>query len=218
MRGNNMGYFWELVKKEYIEIRYSWKNLLLAGFIFVFFGYTVTTSDKVINNYDNTCYILTFLLSITIPLQFLTESILSDKRNQTFERYFVSGNIKTIMLAKFFAMSVLGIIPFAIFYTYFLTQDINIINSVFVLINTPLYYWIGLCIATIIMFVFNDEKSISFIGVPCLILILGLIYINHIIAINYNPMVTCIITIACAVISTFIGYRFYKKTKYFLKI
>jgi hypothetical protein len=218
MQGNNMDYFWELVKKEYIEIKYSWKNLLMSGFMFVFFGYIVTVSDKVINNYDNVCYIVTFLLSITIPLQFLTESILSDKRNQTFERYFVSGNIKTIMAAKFFAMSVLGIIPFIIFHIYFLTQGINIINSVFVLVNTPLYYWIGLSIAVIIMFIFNDEKSISFIGVPCLLLVLGLIYINHIIAINHNPVFTCIITIVCAVITTFIGYRFYKKTKYFLKI
>jgi hypothetical protein len=213
-----MDYFLELVKKEYIEIRYSWKNLLLVGFMVVFFGYIVTTSDKVINNYDNTCYIVTFLLSVSIPLQFLTESILSDKRNQTFERYFVSGNIRTIMLAKFSAMSVLGIIPFIIFHTYFLTQSINIINNVFVLVNTPLYYWIGLCIATIIMFIFNDEKSVSFVGVPCLLLVLGLIYINYIIAINHNPLFTCIITIICAVITTFIGYRFYKNTKYFLKI
>jgi hypothetical protein len=42
------------------------------------------------------------MLSISIPLQFLTESILSDKRNQAFERSFVSENIKTIMFANIF--------------------------------------------------------------------------------------------------------------------
>jgi hypothetical protein len=122
------------------------------------------------------------------------------------------------MLAKFSAMSVLGIIPFIIFYTYFLLNGINIIDSLYMLINTPLYFWVVLCISTICMFLFNDEKSISFVGIGSMLLDLGIIYLNHFIAVNYHPVFTCIITIVCAVIATFISYRFYKKTKYFLKI
>jgi hypothetical protein len=63
------------------------------------------------------------MLSISIPLQSLTESILSDKRNQTFEQSFVSGNIKTITFAKFSAISVFDIIPFIIFTPVFLQME-----------------------------------------------------------------------------------------------
>jgi hypothetical protein len=212
-----MDYFWGLVKKEYIEIRYSWKNLLLAGSVFVIFGIIVIDND-IIYNYSNDCYIITFLLSIAVPLQFLMESILSDKRNQTFERYFVPGNLKTIMFAKLSAMSVLGIIPFFVFYTYFSINGINIISTVFMLINTPLYYWIGLCISTVIIFIFNDEKSISFAVMPCFLLLWGFIKMNNFIATNYRPVFTCIITIASAIVATIIAYKVYKNTKYFLKI
>jgi len=46
MQGNSMEYFWELVKKEYIEIRYSWKQLLWYGLLFVAFFYFATEIEK----------------------------------------------------------------------------------------------------------------------------------------------------------------------------
>jgi hypothetical protein len=153
-----------------------------------------------------------------MPGNFLMESIFSDKRNQIFERYFVSGNIKKIMLAKLSAMSIFGIAPFFIFYIYFLIEGINIIDTVFVAINTPFYFWIGLCILTAATFPFSDEKSASFACLPCLLVIIGIIIANDYIAANYHPVFTCFISIACAFIATVIAYKVYKNTKYFLKI
>jgi surface polysaccharide O-acyltransferase-like enzyme len=75
-----------------------------------------------------------------------------------------------------------------------------------------------LCIMTIVNFLFNDEKSITFACVPFMILITGLLYLNDFLAAKFYPAVTLIITIVCAVIATFVAYKFYKKTKYFLKI
>jgi hypothetical protein len=215
-----MGYFWGLVKKEYIEIRYSWKNVLMYGFMFVFFIWIVYELENhaTLINWNNIYYVIAIFLCSFMPSNFLTESILSDKRNQTFERYFVSENIKTIMFAKLSAMSILGIIPFIVFYTYFLCNGVNIIDNIFMAINTPLYFWISLCVMTMVSFLFNDERSIAFAGVPYLILLAGLLYLNDFLAARLYPAVTLIATIVCAVAVTFIAYTFYKKTKYFLKI
>jgi hypothetical protein len=122
------------------------------------------------------------------------------------------------MFAKYFGLSVLFFIPFVVFYIYFILNGINIFGTVYTLLNTPLYYWIGLCIVTIISLFFNDEKSMSLAGLPCLLLVLGLIKLNYFIESNYNPVLTCFISIVCAIIFTFIAYTFYKNTKYFLKI
>ena len=217
-----MGYFWGLVKKEYIEIRYSWKQLLMYGFMFVFFIWGVYEFENhtplYIINWNNLLYFLTVFLSSIMLGNFLMESILSDKRNQSFERYFVSGNIKTIMFAKLSALSVLGIIPFFIFYTYLRFNGVNIIDNIFMAINTPLYFWIGLCIMTIVCFLLNDEKSIAYAAIPSLILMAGLLYLNDFLGVKLNPAFTVITTMICAVIVTFIAYKMYKKTKYFLKI
>ena len=217
-----MGYFWGLVKKEYIEMRHSWKQLLMYGFMFVFFIWVVYEFENYTPlytiNWNNMLYFLTISISSFMPSNFLMESILSDKRNQVFERYFVSGNIKTIMLAKLSAMSVLGIIPFFIFYTYLRFNGINIIDNIFMAINTPLYFWIGLCIITIICLLLNDEKSIAYACIPSFILIVGLLYLNDFLGAKFNPVITVITTMICAVVVTFIAYKIYKKTKYFLKI
>ena len=215
-----MEYLWELIKKEYIEIKYSWKQLLLYGFMFVAFFYFVTVleNNEPIIKFNNVYYFVTIFFSFFASGNLLMESIFSDKKNQTFERYFVSGNIKTIMFAKLLAMSVFGIIPFIVFYTYLLFNGINIIDNIFMAINTPFYFWICLGVMIIVSFIFNDEKSASLACMPFLLFIVGLLYLNDYLAVSISPAITVIITIVCAVVVTFIAYRFYKKTKYFLKI
>ena len=215
-----MEYFWELVKKEYIEIKYSWKQLLLYGFMFAFFFWIVAELENTSSpiQFNNVYYAITIFISFLMPSGFLMESIYSDKRNQTFERYLVSDNIKTIMFAKLSAMSVLGIIPFIVFHAYLLFNDINIINNIFTALNTPLYFWICLCIMTIVCFLFNDEKTIGLAAMPFMLLILGLLYLNDFLAVKFFPAITVIVTIVCAVVVTFIAYKFYKNTKCFLRI
>jgi hypothetical protein len=71
---------------------------------------------------------------------------------------------------------------------------------------------------TIVNFLFNDEKSVAFAGMPFLILIMGLLYLNDFLTAKFYPAITVIITIVCAVVVTFIAYKVYKNTKYFLKI
>jgi hypothetical protein len=217
-----MRYFWGLVKKEFIEIRYSYKNLLMAGGVFILFlwmaGANNNISPLIPIDWNNVYYVIAIFISSLMPSNFLIESILADKTNQTFERYFVSGNIKIIMFAKLSAMSILGIIPFFVFYAYFLFNGINIIDNIFIALNTPLYFWIGLCIVTIMTFPFSDEKSVAFACMPFIISIMGLLYLNDYIAVNYHPAFTCIITVICATVTTFIGYKSYKNTKYFLRI
>jgi len=81
------------------------------------------------------------------------------------------------MFVKYFALSVLFFVPFIVFYVYFLMNGINVINTVYVLINTALYYWIGLCVTTIISFMLNDEKSLGLGCIPCMLAVIGLIYL-----------------------------------------
>jgi len=221
-----MGYFWGLVKKEFIEIRYSYKQLILyAGFL----GIGIYAANSVLNpttpinsivpiNWNNPVYFIVVFICSFMPSNFLMESILSDKNNQTFERYFVSGNIKNIMLAKLSAMSILGIVPFFMFYAYLLINGINIIDTIFMIINTPFYFWIALCVVMIFTFPFSDEKSVSFACMPCLLAMVVIFIANDYIAAHYHPVLTCITTIVCAVVVTIIAYTFYKNTKYFLKI
>jgi hypothetical protein len=57
----------------------------------------------------------------------------------------------------------------------FLLNGINIINNIYTVINTLLYLWIGSSIAAIVIFLFNDEKTISFAAMPCMLLVVGLI-------------------------------------------
>jgi ABC-type Na+ efflux pump permease subunit len=218
MRENSMGYFWSLVKKEFIEIRYSYKQLIMYGCMYAVFIYFAKSGSNLIIPINNFYYFLAIFFSCFMPGNFLIESILSDKRNQTFESYFVSGNIKKIMLAKISAMSLFGIVPFFIFYVYFLIEGINIIDTVFMALNTPFYFWIALCLVTANTFPFSDEKSVSFACLPCLLVIIGIIIANDYIAANYHPIFTCFISIVCAVIATIIAYKVYKNTKYFLKI
>ena len=213
-----MSYFWGLVKKEYIEIRYSWKNILLY---ILMLGFFVFFANKEINptaSYNNFNYILAMFFSAIMPGIFLMESFFSDKRNQTFERYFVSGNIKTIMFAKLSAMSILGIAPFILFYVYFLIKGINIIDTVYMAINTLFYFWIALCIIMSVTFPFSSEGSLTFVILPCLLVIIGIMIANDYIAANYHPVMSCITTIVCAAVATIIAYKVYKNTKYFLKI
>jgi len=221
-----MGYFWGLVKKEFIEIRYSYKQLILyAGFL----GVGIYALNSIINpitlinpivpvNWNSAGYFVLVFFSSLLPSNFLMESILSDKNNQTFERYFVSGNIKNIMLAKLFAMGILGIVPFYIYNVYFLINGINIINTVYLAINTPFYFWIALCAVMIFTFPFSDEKSVSLACIPSLLIIVGIFIVNDYIAANLHPVLSCVITIVCTIVVTFIAYKFYKTTKYFLKI
>jgi hypothetical protein len=195
----------------------------MYAFLFVFFIWAVVSIESggtgfIPIDWNNVYYFITIFICSLMPSNFLMESILADKRNQTFERYFVSGNIKTIIAAKLSALSILGIIPFIIFYVYFIINGINIIDNIFMVLNTPFYFWISLCLITIVTFIFNDEKSATFAGMPFLILIAALLYLNDYVAVNYHPVLTCIITIACAIITTVIAYNFYKKTKCFLKI
>jgi ABC-type Na+ efflux pump permease subunit len=213
-----MGYFWGMIKKEFIEIRYSYKNIFFIGIMFAVLFYIAQTEIEFLNNTENMFYIVTFIVSMAIPSQFISESIFSDKRNQTFERYFVSGNIKTIMFAKYFGISILFIIPFIAFYVYFLLNGINVIESVYVLFNTPLYYWIGLCSITIASFIFNDEKALSLSCLPCLLLVIGIIQLNHYVGTIFHPIFTCLISVLCTFVFTLLAYRFFKNTKYFLKI
>jgi hypothetical protein len=185
-----MDYFLELFKKEYIEIRYSWKQLLMYGGLFVFFIYMIYELEyNTSPNWNNILYVVTLLICSFMPSNFLMESISSDKRNRTFERYFVSGNIKTIMIAKLSAMSVLDIIPFFIFYTYLRFNGISIIDNIFMAINIPIYLWIGLCIITIVCFLINDEKSIAFASIPSIMLIVGLLYLNDFLMVKFNPVI-----------------------------
>ena len=224
MRGNSMEYFWELVKKEYIEIRYSWKQLLWYGLLFVAFFYFTTEIEKNSPMYrsgiqfNNFYYFLTIFFGFFGSGNLLIDSIFSDRKNQTFERYFVSGNIKTIMFAKLSAMSIFSLIPFIVFDIYLLFIGINIFDNVFMALNTPFYFWISLCVVIIIAFLFNDEKSASLACMPFLILMAGLLYLNDFLAVRFFPAITVIVTIVCVVIVTFIAYRFYKNTKCFLGI
>ena len=221
-----MNYFWGLVKKEFIEIRYSYKQLI---FYVGFYGIVIYALNSVINlitiinpivpiNWNNAGYCILIIFSSFAPSNFLMESILSDKNNQTFERYFVSGNIKNIMLAKLSAMSILGIVPFFIFDVYLLINGINVIETIFLAINTPFYFWIALCVVMIFTFPFSDEKSASFACIPCLVGMFVIFYTNDYVATNYHPVFTCIITLVCTVVVTIIAYKVYKNTKYFLKI
>jgi len=221
-----MDYFWGLVKKEFIEIRYSYKQLILYACMYGLGIYVTNSFLNSINsintivpiNWNNAGYFIVVFLSSFMPGNFLIESILSDKNNQTFERYFVSGNIKIIMLAKLSAMSILGIVPFFIFYIYFLINGANIIDTVFTAINTPFYFWIALCAVMIFTFPFSDEKSVAFACIPCLLAMVVIIFTNDYVAANYHPSFTCAITIACTAAVTLIAYKIYKTTKYFLKI
>jgi len=221
-----MGYFLGLVKKEFIEIRYSYKQLILYA---CFYGIAIYALNSVINpitvinpivpiNWNNAGYFILIFFSSFAPSNLLMESILSDKNNQTFERYFVSGNIKNIMLAKLSAMSILGIVPFFIFYAYLLINGINVINTIFLAINTPFYFWIALCVVMIFSFPFSDEKSAAFACIPYLLAMAGIFVANDYVAVNYHPSFTCAITIACAAAVTLVAYKVYKTTKYFLKI
>lgn len=221
-----MEYFLGLVKKEFIEIRGSWKQLFLYGLGFVAFAFLVHETNNAptsfnplgARSFSNPYYALIIFYSSLMPSNFLMESIFSDKRNQTFERYFVSGNVKTIMLAKLSAMSILGIIPFIVFSIYAIFNGVKIIDNIFMAINIPFYFWINLGIVTIVCFLFNDEKSMGFAAVPFILLMMGLLYLNDFLAEELFPQITVILTIICAAIVTFIAYRFYKKTKIFLKI
>ena len=219
-----MGYFWELVRKEYIEIRYSWKQLLWYGLLFVAFFYFVAEIEKNTPLYtpgikfNNLYYFLTIFFGFFGSGNLLIDSIFSDRKNQTFERYFVSGNIKTIMFAKLSAMSIFSLIPFIVFDIYLLFIGINIFDNVFMAVNTPFYFWISLCVMIIISFLFNDEKSASLACMPFLILMAGLLYLNDFLAVKFFPAITVIVTIVCAVVVTVIAYRFYKNTKCFLGI
>jgi hypothetical protein len=122
------------------------------------------------------------------------------------------------MLAKLSAMSIFSIIPFIVFYVYLLFNGVNIIDNAFIAINTPLIFWVLFCLMTLVTFLFNDENSVSFAGMPGMLFVTGLILLNNFIATNYHPILTCIITILCTVVATIIAYKVYKKTKYFLKV
>jgi hypothetical protein len=213
-----MRYFLGLVKKEIIEIAYSWKNI---GFVLLgvaVFLYLSATSDMIINNTNNSCYMITLLIGIVTSGQFLTESIFSDKRNQTFEINFVMKKSLIIMLSKNITMMFVGFVPFIMFYIFFLMHGYNILDNAWEIIKTLLYFWNGCCLASICVFLSGDEKTASCMALPCIGIIIALSYGDYIIKTNYNINAGIIISLSSAIISTVFCYRFYTKTKFFLKI
>jgi hypothetical protein len=131
-----MSYFLGLIKKEMIEIAYSWKNI---GFVLLgvaIFLYLSVTSDMIINNTNNACYMITLLIGIATYGKFLTESIFSDKRNQTFEINFVMKKSLIIMLSKNITMILIGFVSFIMFYIFFLMHGYNILDNVWEIIKT----------------------------------------------------------------------------------
>lgn len=213
-----MAYFLGLVRKEIIEIAYSWKNLGFAALMLIAFLYLSTSSDMIIHNENNACYIITLLCGFATSGQLLTDTIFSDKRNQTLEINFAMKKLPVIMLSKNITMMLIGLIPFTMFFIYFLTQGYNLLYNTIVVVNTILYLWAGTCIVSIVTLISADEKATAFLSLPCICILTGLIYVNYLIEINYGKYASLPLPFVFSIAATVLCYKLYTKTRLFLKI
>ncbi|MDR1398974.1 MAG: hypothetical protein LBJ41_03525 [Treponema sp.] len=120
MQRIKMKYFLELVKKEIIEVAYSWKNMGLEAIMILAFLYISKSSDKLLYNKNNMYYILTLMVGVSISSQFLMDSIFSDRRNQTLKINYVLRKSLIVMLSKNVIMMVYRFYTFwNILYVFF---------------------------------------------------------------------------------------------------
>jgi hypothetical protein len=206
-----------MIKKELTEIVYAKKNLVLFAIGIIMVLYMCNTTDSIINNTDNMCYLITIILSIGSAMQFMSESILSDKRNQTLEIMAVSGKLGLVFFIKILTIILLCLIPFAIFYCYFMLNGYNILNSLSLCVNTLLLFWIGGYSASIIVIFFNDERTAAMFGVISLLLAVGLVKVMFFLNNVYNEMAGTLFLSLLAVCITGFANLFFKHTKIYLK-
>jgi hypothetical protein len=212
-----MNFVCAMIKKELTEILYAKKSLILVAVSIVGVLYMCNITDSIVNNTDNVCYLITILMSITSALQFMSESILSDKRNQTLEIMAVSGKLGLIFFIKILTIILLCLIPFIIFYVYFKFNGYNILNSILLYVNTLFLFWISGCAASMIVIFFNDERTAAMFGVISLLLTVGLVKIMFFLNNLYNEMAGALFLSLLAVCITGIANLFFKHTKIYLK-
>jgi hypothetical protein len=126
--------------------------------------------------------------------------------------------LPVIMLSKNITMMLIGLIPFTMFFIYFLTQGYNLLYNAIVVVNTLLYLWAGTCIASIATLISADEKATAFLSLPCICVLTGLIYVNYLIEINYGKYASLPLPFVFSIAATVLCYKLYTKTRLFLKI
>jgi len=212
-----MGFICEIIKKELTEIIYFKKSLFFSIISILICIYLSLTTDSLINNTDNSCYLLSIIMSLAQGLQFMTDSILSDKRNQTLEVMIVAEKINSVFFAKMITTVILCSVPFIIYYCFFAVTGLNILYSKSLFFNTLLFFWLGGCLVAIIVIFFNDEKNVAIPAVFILFLFVGLVKAMFIFNERYSETLGTILLSFLAVFVTLIAILFYKNTKMYLK-
>ena len=212
-----MLYILAIIKKEFIEIIYSKKNIALITLTLLFFLYMSHTTYNLMFNVNNVSYLIAILISMATSLQFMSESILSDKRNQTLEIMLVAKKLEAVFIAKMITIVILSIIPFVIFHISFLIAGINILDSVFMYFNTLFLFWIGGCVASMIVIFFNDERSAALFGISSLLIIIGLIRAMFFITETFSGVAGMILLYIILILTTFAARLLFKNTKIYLK-
>jgi len=216
-RNISMNFIFAMIKKEILEILYAKKSIVLCIGTFFLMIYLSNTTYVLINNTDNSCYLLTTLVSIAIALQFISESILSDKRSQIFEIMIVSNKLSYLFFAKMITIVILCLIPYSLLFCYFLFNGINILYDFSLYLNTLLFFWIGGCSASIIVVFFNDERSAAIFGVISLLFIVVLIRAMFFLMEEYTALAGVLFLFLLAILITIIAKLLFKNTKIYLK-
>jgi hypothetical protein len=203
-----------MIKKELTELCYSRKSLILVIAVFGFFIYIgrQILSNLAINDF----YLLAIMTSWSTN-QFVLDSILSDKRNQTLEIMLVSGKIGLVFLAKMITLLFLSLVPFVIIFCFFMINGHNILPTFFYYVMTPLLFWLGACSAMMIIIFFNDEKSASFYGLISVFFIIAVIRMIFYLNSRFTQLAGIVFLVLLSVLFTWISQLLFKQTKIFLK-
>lgn len=203
-----------MMKKEFTEMFYSRKSILLVIAVFIFFVYigSQILSTSTVDDF----YLLAIMISWA-PIQFSLDSILSDKRNQTLEIMLVSGKIGFVFMVKLITVLLSALVPFIIMFIFFIVNGYNILPSLLFYFVTPLLFWLGGCSAMMIIIFFNDEKSAAFFSLISMFFIIGLtkivFYLNYI----YSGIASIAFLVSLTALFTLATKFVFKHTKIFLK-
>lgn len=210
-----------VVKKEFWELRYSFKRLAILGVVFIFPFMAYNAKGSIFLSAPYVPLFMVLLTAVGGIGHITSDSILSEKKSKTFE-VLLSTRLSplSLVIGKIIPGFIVGLfLALIILLILIVFKMININEISFILVvNTLLFTFSAGLIFYITTLCIPDEKVVQMSAVLVLILILGLLKILFMLNLNLYYAITTPVLLFINAILAVVAQKLLIKSKMFLKI
>jgi hypothetical protein len=155
----NMKYIAALILKEFKEAFYSRKTILSVVGLYSFFLYLIFDSPELGSGTTTGPLLLTLLATLAGLGQFMHESILSDKRNQSLEVNLASGTILEVIIAKHLFIVLFSTLIASLFIILFAMRGVTYLSDPFIILTIFFSLWSGASSSAIAVLFLKEGRN-----------------------------------------------------------